>query len=306
MELIGGGYNLYKVIYSFHMPMFLFLNGWLAPQNYVSKKTIFKLAYPYIFFQIAYQLFVTYVVNEGSEKFSVQFGTPFWLLWYLLTLLFYYLLNPVIATESAKCAGIFLGGAILLAMAAGFDNSIGYYMSLSRSFAFLPYFMFGYYMGHGVLRDNDGIWGIRKSKFKIMMNFVLAIILCVVVYKHSGALYGSVSYQAGGFLWYIRLEMLIAAFVWIKIFMMLTPNRKIFGRPDTFSIYIMHGFIILYLRKHNPFLYSLPVNFLIASLICIIAIMVFGNKYVSRMIRFLFRGEWVIKIWDMVVTKRNV
>lgn len=45
-----GGYNLYKVIYSFHMPMFLFLNGWLAPRNYASKKTMFKLIYPYVLF----------------------------------------------------------------------------------------------------------------------------------------------------------------------------------------------------------------------------------------------------------------
>lgn len=37
LEPLEGGYGLYKIIYSFHMPMFLFLNGWLAPRNYAYK-----------------------------------------------------------------------------------------------------------------------------------------------------------------------------------------------------------------------------------------------------------------------------
>lgn len=144
LETLEGGYGLYKIIYSFHMPMFLFLNGWLAPRNYASKKTMFKLVYPYVLFQVLYQLFHAYVINEGSEEFCVQFSTPYWLLWYLLSLIFYYLLIPAIATESRKYAVAALVGTVILALVIGFDNTIGYYMSLSRTFVFLPFFVFGY------------------------------------------------------------------------------------------------------------------------------------------------------------------
>ena len=58
----------------------------------------------------------------------------------------------------------------------------------------------------------------------------------------------------------------------------------------------MLGFVILYLRKHNPFIYSLSINLLIAALISIAVIMLFGNKYMSRAAQCIFRGEWVLEI----------
>lgn len=195
LESIGGGYNLYKVIYSFHMPMFLCINGWLAPYNYPSKRTMFKLIYPYVLFQILYQMFNTYVINEESVKFGIQFSTPYWLLWYLLSLIIYYFLIPVIATESRKYAGAVLVGTVILAILIGFDNSIGYYMSLSRTFVFLPFFVFGYYVGHNVFKANDVIKGIRNNKIVKVLFFILAFIICVALYKQNlnfGALYDNV------------------------------------------------------------------------------------------------------------------
>lgn len=309
LEFMGGGYNLYKIIYSFHMPIFIFINGWLAPQEYASKRIIFKLIYPYGFFQIVYQLFVAYVINEGKEEFSVQFGMPCWLLWYLLTLIFYYLFIPMIVTESRKYARVILGGTILLAIVIGFDNSVGYYMSLSRTFVFLPFFVCGYYVGHGVFRINDVIQSVKRKKIVKLIAIILIFIICSIMFRqnlNSSSLYGSLSYDQGEFLWHVRLEMIVVAFAWIGIFMTLVPDGKILGRLDTFPIYVMHGFVVLYLKKHNPFLYTLPVNMLIASLICIMIMMLFGNKYISRMTKFFFRGEWIIKIWDKAAMKRNI
>lgn len=309
LESVTGGYNLYKVIYSFHMPMFLFINGWLAPYNYVSKRTMFKLIYPYILFQILYQMFNIYVINEESVEFSIQFGTPYWLLWYLLSLIFYYLLIPIIATENRKYAGVVLVGTVILAILIGFDDSIGYYMSLSRTFTFLPFFVFGYYVGHNVFETNNVIRSIRINKIVKVLFFILAFMICVVAYKqnlNAGALYGSVSYHQGEFLWYIRLEMIVIAFLWSGIFMVLVPDRKIFERVDTFPIYVMHGFVVLYLRKHNPFIYSLSINLLIAALISIAVIMLFGNKYMSSAARRIFRGEWIVKIWDRIAIKKGI
>lgn len=80
--------------------------------------------------------------------------------------------------------------------------------------------------------------------------------------------------------------MMAVAFAWSGIFMVLLPDRKILGRVDTFPIYVMHGFVVLYLKKHSPFLYSLPVNLLIALLISITVIILFGNKYVSWAVKF--------------------
>lgn len=301
LETVGGGYNLYKVIYSFHMPMFLFINGWLAPRNYASKRTVLKLIYPYILFQILYQLFHTYIISDEIAEFSIQFSTPYWLLWYLLSLIFYYLFIPVIATESKEYAKIVFAGTVILAIAIGFDNSIGYYMSLSRTFVFFPFFVSGYYIGHNVFKLNNIIQSIKNNRIVKILSFILAFIICVAMYKqnlNASALYGSLSYQQGGFSWSIRLEMVVIAFLWIGIFMVFVPDQKIFERVDTFPIYVLHGFIILYLRKYNLFIYSFLINLFIATLISIIVILACGNKYMSRMAKLFFRGEWVVRLWE--------
>ena len=283
------------------MPMFFFINGWLAPQKYASKKTMFKLAYPYVLFQVLYQLFNTYVINEGSVEFNLQFSTPYWLLWYLLSLIFYYLFIPVIATGSGKYATVVLAGTIILAIAVGFDNSIGYYMSLSRTFVFLPFFVSGYYAGHDVFRIDDVIERVRSKKIINLIPIILMVIMCVIVYRQNlngGSLYGSLPYEQGEIQWYIRLEMLMIAFIWSGIFMLLVPDRKLLGRVDTFPIYVMHGFVVLYLKKNNPFLYSLPVNLFFALFLSIMLILLFGNKFISQIVKNFFRGEWLINIWD--------
>lgn len=96
-----------------------------VPEMYI-KEGMYKLIHPYILFQILYILFNVFVINEGNIEFSLQFSTPYWLPWYLLTLIFYYLLIPVIATENRKCAIEIFVGMIILAIGAGFDNTIGY------------------------------------------------------------------------------------------------------------------------------------------------------------------------------------
>jgi len=217
------------------------------------------------------------------------------------------LLIPIIATDSRIFAGGVLGGTILLAVVIGFDSSIGYYMSLSRTFVFLPFFVSGYYIGHNVFGMRDVIESIVNKRLVKICTFVLMIVICMIVYKqnlNAGALYGSVSYIQGEFSWLIRGEMIAIAFAWIGIFMSLIPDRRIVGRIDTFPIYVLHGFFVIYLRQHNPFFYSFPANLLIAVLISIALICVLGNRYVSRVVKFLFRGEWVERIWDKFTSPR--
>lgn len=95
LELVPGktASDIYKIIYSFHMPAFLFITGFFAYFN--RKKIILTLIYPYIVFQILYQLFDTFVLSN-SPQFSVTFGQPYWLLWYLLVTIFCYLLLPLL------------------------------------------------------------------------------------------------------------------------------------------------------------------------------------------------------------------
>lgn len=301
LESIPGGGHIYQIIYSFHMPMFIFLNGWFASKE-VSKKSVWKLIYPYIIFQILYAVFNTYIINDGNADLYIQFTTPYWLLWYLLTLLYYYLLMPIVSTDNYVYAIGVVIGSILLSIFVGFDTSVGYYMSLSRTFVFLPFFVCGYYVGHNIIRIN-GISVRRPAKIIFLL---LLVGICRIVYKQGfalGALFGSLSYKQGEYSFLIRLELMMIAFVWIAIFMTLIPDQKIFGRIDTFSVFVLHGFIVLFIRKYNLFTYSLIFNLFLAFLISVGTTLSLGNKYVSGIVKFVFRGEWMEKVWSKLTIK---
>lgn len=105
LEWIGFN-SLYCIIYSFHMPCFLFLTGHYA--KYDRKKIIGNIVYPYCLFQVLYLIFQEVVIEKTEIK--IQFTTPYWLLWYMVAMLFYYLLIPFIEEKRIQIQYKILGG----------------------------------------------------------------------------------------------------------------------------------------------------------------------------------------------------
>lgn len=78
LELCATGGTLYRVIYSFHMPAFIFKSGYFARFN--KKKIITGLVYPYFLFQFLYILFDALVLTKDFSAVQFQFTTPYWLI----------------------------------------------------------------------------------------------------------------------------------------------------------------------------------------------------------------------------------
>jgi len=71
-----GGWNesLYRLIYSFHMPVFLFITGWFAV--YKRRTIIFHLAYLYFLFQTIHRVFFHGLLV--GEPIVLNYTTPSW------------------------------------------------------------------------------------------------------------------------------------------------------------------------------------------------------------------------------------
>ena len=135
-----------RIIYSFHMPAFLFIMGMLA--NFNLKKYLKGLIFPYILFQIAYILFNRWLFfpeSVYSETFSIQFSTPFWLLWYLFTAAVYYLPVPLFSKLKSGCFPVLFAVSCVTSILVGYVGSVGYFLSLSRTIVFLPFFFLFFY-----------------------------------------------------------------------------------------------------------------------------------------------------------------
>lgn len=143
LELFGGQEKawIYYMIYTFHMPAFVFVTGFFTRQN--GNRIIKKVLYPYVVYQLLYLVFQRYYLYQEN---TIQFTTPYWLMWYLLSLFCWMLLLQIIDWEGFEKRYVFIV-TILIALLAGYDNSVGYGMSLSRTIVFLPFFVLGHYYG---------------------------------------------------------------------------------------------------------------------------------------------------------------
>ena len=129
---------VYRWIYIFHMPGFALLSG-LCWSGGKDGRVWKKLIYPYVIFQTLYLIFQHVVLNGD---FILQYTTPYWLMWYLLALIQWGMFVSTIPI-SKKNSGIIIICSFIIALVCGFDDTIGYYFSLSRTLVLFPFFLCG-------------------------------------------------------------------------------------------------------------------------------------------------------------------
>lgn len=243
---------LYILIYLFHMPLFSFVTGYFS-KKYTPTKLLKTIAIPYMVFQVLYFFFTRYILGDIFVTFS--FFTPYWIMWYLLSLLMWQLVVPMFQFRYS----IIL--AILMGILAGYDNSVSYFISLSRTIYFFPFFLMGYKF------NKDWFFNLIPSKPRIIISILGLLGISIVVYSLSNTLdirllYGSYSYATMNLnIWYAGVYRLLlyAITTIVSIFLLyIVPIRRtfftVFG-SRTLNVYLLHGFIIKLMVALNIYAY---------------------------------------------------
>ncbi len=279
LELFGGGARdvIYKIVYSFHMPAFLFLMGYFA--KFRIKKFITDFVVAYLGYQVVYIMFDRYVL--GNADTALQFTRPYWLLWYLMAAAFCLLLTPIFSKMNAVAAGICIPVLTAAALIIGYFPKVGYFLSLSRFFVFLPFFAMGFFA-----RKFKWVEKLHESKGKIWMGIVSAagaaagIAYLIVFSVPEKFLYGSFSYSAQGCAIYDRAIIMLTACCWIVILLLCVSEKKIpvvsILGSSTFIPYIFHGFAIRLAEKHNLLSFSEGVNLVLAFAAAVVLYLCLG------------------------------
>ena len=304
---IAKGYGntclLYRIIYLFHMPAFIFVSGYFAKYN--PKKILFQLICPYVIFQFLYQLFDFYVLNTDTDKkLMFQFTTPYWILWYLLVMILYYFMIPFIDTGKKSIKYLILVCSVLLSLLNGYDISIGYYLSLSRFFTFLPFFLAGYYAGHDDTIRNKLEDYAGRHWFRILQ-IISVCFACFYIWKNKKinafALYGSCSYSAAKYNFMSKLLLLLFAFVGISFlfFVLFRSNRKLpvisCVGSHTMPIFLLHGFFVKLIGKYGFLTQNSGKNLLWVILLTFVVMVVLGNSVSAGVFHKFFGGMRMTK-----------
>ncbi|AJA46708.1 hypothetical protein CPAST_c06080 [Clostridium pasteurianum DSM 525 = ATCC 6013] len=243
---------LYSFIYSFHMPLFAFISGYFSKNNGSHKNIIYKIntiLIPYIIFQLLYSLFNIYILK--AENFPITLVYPYWITWYLLSLLLW---NIVLPYFSKLRFSIII--AVIISLMAGYDNNIGYYLSLSRTITFFPYFLMGYFFKREYIIVLKHYISKPLSLVILLMSMLpISFILYRIDYRWF---YGSFSYAQinstglPGFL--MKIFTYILAIFICTFILVLIPNSNLFFTnlgSRTMAVYLFHGFIVKLFVKYN-------------------------------------------------------
>jgi len=257
---------LYTFIYLFHMPVFIFVTGYLSKISI--KRTVKNMLYPYMIFQLLYLLFANLVLKDEVQ---IQFITPYWIMWYLWAITIWSLLCSILQGKSNSNKIFIIIAMIVLSLVIGYIPEIGRKLSLSRVIVFFPFYLAGYYWKERNLK------GMRY--IAIILLFAI-LILCGICYQKIDRnwLYEATGYARSNYGLSFRSFHIGVAFICIFILFQIAPNKKIWGLSmigkNTLSIYLLHGFIIKLMDRYQLIAYiqQLP-DVLEAFMLAMIAIL---------------------------------
>lgn len=282
---------LYCLIYSFHMPMFIFISGYLSKHNtdytlYI-RKVLEGCFVPYIVCNIAYGVLHALHNNEWANVYNILM--PQWTLWFLLSLVFWkFMVEPFSKLRWS------LPISVLLALYIGFIDSVGAFLSLSRTIAFFPYFLAGY------LLPRDLLVKIRNNKSFVPTVLFIVVMVVIGIAMSKGIAYQTLfmresyailqqSYLQGVV---FRGACLLIGFFCILFFITIIPVKQIkylsvFGMYSL-TIYIAHSGIIQVVKLITKSLNIMnaigPVLFIILSILfSVLVCLLFGNARIHQL-----------------------
>ncbi len=235
-------YEIYRIIYIVHMPLFAFLSGLFLKNAGSCLVQAGKAIICYTVFQILY-LAMDFFINNRKGTII----TPYWHLWYLLSLVLWSLIGAAYYTMSDKwkwlrkwqAKAAILVTAVAVGCVVGGIEEIGYRMSLSRTLVFLPYFL------TGILSPSDIEWnkyrktGVAVCIASVILYGIIRSMLTVEFLWHAGS-YGELEFEKGCLLRIICY--LLGGGLGFFMLTNMTQRRFFFTKigSDTMLIYILH------------------------------------------------------------------
>ncbi|MES2104063.1 MAG: acyltransferase family protein [Pseudomonadota bacterium] len=241
--------SIWIFIYSFHMPMFALVSGMFSKARMEERdnsQLVKSIAVPLIAFELLYETAEFFL----HGKLSIYSGlvAPYWMLWYLLSLLSWRLLLPVFSRLQFPVLS-----AVVLTMIATYSEHIGYTLSLSRTLNFLPFFLIGWSM------RSDAFNRLPKKLVWLSGLVVALALIASFLLKTSFDyrwLYGSYSLQRLGMAnltgsMYQVLQYLVSGAIGLAFLHLLVQRDLGLSNVGKRSMYVFlwHGLALLILQE---------------------------------------------------------
>lgn len=289
---------LFFFIYSFHMPLFVMISGYLSKRVRINR--IVRIAILLLIFQIVFVLMFKYFGYVKVTKISAM-TVPVYQLWYLLSLVVWY--SVVLGLNKIKDKRISLAIIALILIISicsryfttdiaknlPVPNANGYTFGFQRTLSFFPYFLLGYLIPKDLLQK---VYDLKPRIAKLLfVPFFIIVAYVAAKVKNINLLFlGSFGFSE------IELVPHLSPAVQLYIFYLIIPalclgilnfipsRKTIFTKlgSKTLPIFILHPIFVLvgFHFKYLVFKFPVPFQVLIWFLFAVITVIITGNSFV--------------------------
>jgi len=244
-------------IYSFHMPLFVFVSGYFSnPDSPSYNKGCFRIIETYVCVQL-----IRCILEDGLNIHSLLI--PKMALWYLLSLFLWKCLLawcPLKIRENKKALII---TSIILSFVGGIFP-LGTIMSCSRTFCFLPFFILGYCLrGYDYKRLIDYLNPLYASLLLLVawVVFYYANKNFIMLFAGTESLYRGIGCFSRQRISILLCSSLMSLCVLSVTTLLAKLNVLVKLGRATLHIYIFHAIIYMYILYPLCSMNMLPTNY---------------------------------------------
>ena len=243
------------MIFSFHMPAFIFISGYFSKKTYSLKILCRRLLVPYLVFEMFYYLLYTFVIHKETELYLLY---PKFSLWYLMALFVWKFVTPYFKKIPGHIAW-----AVIAGLAVGATNIDDNFLTLPRMITFYPFFLLGtMFQRKWLTRLRTVRNRISAAGIFVVLNLFLAFVDIDNLFEEK-IFYGRYNYEyldlsdtegvfvrLGCYAISLAMTLLMAMMVSEK------QNRFSYLGSRTMAIYLFHGLIYSCFKSGANFYHS--------------------------------------------------
>ena len=269
------------VIYSFHMPLFIFISGYFSKSDAKPEKLLKTTVIPFIIFN------TIWMFTQGTAINKINFFKPIYVFWYLLSLFFWRV--TVKYFDRVKAIVIL---AFIVGIYCGCIGEAERFFSISRTVSFFPYFILGYKFKKESIEKNRKIPKIYSlaliiAAFAVTVFLNISETMPVKMYELIQSYKATNLDNLHGMI--LRGTIYIIATIIIFALVNLMPDKEfpvtIYGQR-TLCIYVLSSFVIIPIHRLMTnvgiTIEEMPLQIIVALGITALTFIVTGNKYVNK------------------------
>lgn len=126
-------YTLKWLIFSFHMPAFIFISGYFSKRELPFLTLVRKLLVPYVIYELCYYFMYTELLHKDTGLYLLR---PKFSLWYIMALFIWRVITPYV-----KRIPHYMLLSVIAGLLIGCSDMPNNFLSIPRVLVFYPFFL---------------------------------------------------------------------------------------------------------------------------------------------------------------------